>query len=881
MSSLLVIPTIYHLCNVFHSFFCSYFSALTPSSLHSQVCADGRYVEQIMSVLPLLSSFDGRNLSLLRAEARTRCRTDRRKSSASARSASPSSRNSRSGSHRKAYNRTHSSSSPEGSPHRQRSSDFDRRLTKHMQKQPKDGYGDSPMEETPTEGSAHTPSRSRLRNPYLPSSSDQRNGSSPSSPSSHRTRRRSIDRNRSPSPYIRDKLTESQDTRNYQNTNTNHFRPETSGSLYNSPKLNRKSESKLTSSQNKTRREEEMVESKVLSESDRNRSRRGGAAIEEKNHEVDRGRGRGKGEERLEDSATLPLPPSVGMDKCLTFESSQGLFSQTHPRYFASGSSKPVVRPRSANNSEKGKDTDIDGENGRYSDKCENMKYLDNYIERLDNHVDKSDDDVNGTKSHQGRPSNKPQGSPPRVQIDNINSAFLSIQDKDQEERSDSYRGGNTNNGSYTDDDDSSWVAEAKNFINLLQGSEKTDTVNRMKKVSDSRHTRIDDRNDGVLIPVEIISDSAASSGTRSDPASLSEADRDASYPPRLPLSYSHSPDRNGSWSDRERYKYSDNYPQSEIDDLEMVNRRRMRDIDSDITGGYTEIAASAKRRTGASPSLLKPTESQILRQQAMGITPDCHNYFSQKHRTYRRDYDSDGSLSLTSGGKSWRGGSFDADVTAETYQEMQMDERYGKWNQRYRVPVDVYGFSLPFSRSPKPSPSPTAYPPLYDESIFRMRRGFEQSPNRGTFNRAPKHVADTIDAHRGASGGARRRSTGQQYNGLEDEWGLRECLSREREFEDDLLIEIESAMALEVNGMELDNKGLDSYRTLWSREGRRPSYSPHHIRFMEFKLIFYLYMNTSAASKIELTVHVTLWKKLIISSIIFIFRCLNVSRPH
>ena len=512
-------------------------------------------------------------------------------------------------------------------------------------------------------------------------------------------------------------------------------------------------------------------------------------------------------------------------------------FSQTHPHYFAS-SSKPVIRPKAANNSEKSKDIDIDAKNGRHIDINENIKYLENYVDRLDHYEDKSNDNVNSTKSQQGRPSNKPTGSPPRVQIDNINSAFLSIQDKDQEERDDTYHGDNNNNGTYTDDDDSSWVAEAKNYINLLQGSEKTDAAKGTKKASDSRHLGINYRSDGALIPIEIISDSAASSDSRSGPVSLSEADRDSSHPPRLPLTYSCTPDRKSSVRDGGRYTYSNSYFQSEIDDLETVDRARMRDIDSDITGGYTEIAASAKRRMGASPSLLKPTESQILRQQAMGISPECHNYFSQKHSTYRRDYDSDGTLGLANGGKSWRGGSFDAEVTADTYQEMQMDGRYGKWNQRYRVPVDVYGFSRPFSRSPTPSPNSTAYPPLYDESVYRLRRGFERTPNRGTFNRAPKHVADVIDACRGGSGAARRRSTGQHYNGLEDERGLRECLSREREFEDDLLVEIESAMALEVNGMELDSNGLDSYRTLWSREGRRPFYSPHHIRWITFRII-------------------------------------------
>ena len=745
-----------------------------------------------------------------------------------------------------------------------------------MQKQSKNGNGNgngiSPSVVVSRDSSAHRPSRSSSRDRDPSSARSQGDGTPPSPSSSQRVGGGSWGRDHSPSPHMRDTRAAMQGSRNIQNSNPNHFHPESSSAAYISPSLNRNSKSRKSTPLDTRRKQDEKGNYRVSGKVSENG--RDGTARQWKVVEAEQGRGRGRsrgnesevrrdGEdvrrERLVCSTTLPLPQSVSVDEGGALNSAHISLSQTYP-HSCPRSSKPMVRPKAVSSSARDGDTDRD----------ENAESKNNGAHDGGNVHDMS---INSTKRRSGHPRKRPQGSPLRAPIDNISSAFQSIQDKEEEEQNDNYRSKSSSNDSYIDDDDeNSWVAEAKDYFNLLQSSEKTDRLKEMRKIQDprleaqkkesvrrvpgqarrkkaegQRGKKNEGSKDDLLSPIDMLSASSTSSysGSESGSSDLSNADQESSFPPTLPLPghYSSNPSRDARDEDGagegERYSYSNSFIQSEVDDKQRFDERRVKDIDSEITGGYTEIAATARRRSGASQSLLEPTEGQVLRQRAMGITPNCHKYFTQKHRSHCRDYDSDGTLSLTSVGRSWRGGSFEGEVTPDSYQEMQMEERYSKWNPRYKVPVDVYGFSRPFSRRSEPGPGPTAYPPLYDESVHRMRRGFEQSPQRGTFNRAPKYVTDIIDARTSRSGSVGRRfdGNGRQYIGYAEERDIRDCLSREREVEDNLLIEIEAAMALEIgdDGMALDshhfNGGPNSYRAIWGSKGRRPVYGPHIIR--------------------------------------------------
>ena len=188
-------------------------------------------------------------------------------------------------------------------------------------------------------------------------------------------------------------------------------------------------------------------------------------------------------------------------------------------------------------------------------------------------------------------------------------------------------------------------------------------------------------------------------------------------------------------------------------------------------TSGTSGGSGRRRRSSAVSDSLMEPTEGQVLRQQAMGLSPNSHNYRSRQYVSHRRGYNSED----MSPSRCSRRGSFDAELTAESYLEMQVEERYGKWNPRYRVPSQVFGFSRPFARNTEPGP--TAYPPLYDQVVNRMRRGFEKAPVRGTFDRAPKSTSDRLDASDYVSRAeiAGLRGRGQPHAGLGKSRDIRE----------------------------------------------------------------------------------------------------------
>ena len=70
-------------------------------------------------------------------------------------------------------------------------------------------------------------------------------------------------------------------------------------------------------------------------------------------------------------------------------------------------------------------------------------------------------------------------------------------------------------------------------------------------------------------------------------------------------------------------------------------------------------------------------------------------------------------------------------------FKEMQESERYSIWHPRYRVPKPIFGFSKPFVHRSEPEIKVKA--PLFDETVRRIRDGFEKIPTRGTFSRASK----------------------------------------------------------------------------------------------------------------------------------------------
>lgn len=95
-------------------------------------------------------------------------------------------------------------------------------------------------------------------------------------------------------------------------------------------------------------------------------------------------------------------------------------------------------------------------------------------------------------------------------------------------------------------------------------------------------------------------------------------------------------------------------------------------------------------------------------------------------------------------------------EVDDEKFQQMQEDERYGIYHPRYRIPIPNLGFSHHvFAHTKAPKMKKKA--PLYDETVQRIRDGFEKLPTRGTFTRASKGLTadwypmdrDTIEAIR------------------------------------------------------------------------------------------------------------------------------------
>ena len=83
-------------------------------------------------------------------------------------------------------------------------------------------------------------------------------------------------------------------------------------------------------------------------------------------------------------------------------------------------------------------------------------------------------------------------------------------------------------------------------------------------------------------------------------------------------------------------------------------------------------------------------------------------------------------------------GSSFEASIDEGRFAEMQQDERHGRWHPRYRVPKEHFGLSQPFAHRKPPAPSPGKAVPLFEETVRRLREGFEMQPRRGTSSFGP-----------------------------------------------------------------------------------------------------------------------------------------------
>jgi hypothetical protein len=108
-------------------------------------------------------------------------------------------------------------------------------------------------------------------------------------------------------------------------------------------------------------------------------------------------------------------------------------------------------------------------------------------------------------------------------------------------------------------------------------------------------------------------------------------------------------------------------------------------------------------QRAQVSSSLLESTEIMILRRAQLGLP----SYSAEAHGRLHRSYDGDSWGLNSSNRRSASFSSFDADMTQEKFEEMQVEGRYGKWHARYRVPIETFGFSKPFiHRSVSVTPS-------------------------------------------------------------------------------------------------------------------------------------------------------------------------------
>ena len=77
---------------------------------------------------------------------------------------------------------------------------------------------------------------------------------------------------------------------------------------------------------------------------------------------------------------------------------------------------------------------------------------------------------------------------------------------------------------------------------------------------------------------------------------------------------------------------------------------------------------------------------------------------------------------------------SFEVGLDDSKFAEMQLDERHSKWHPRYRVPKEHFGFSQPFVHRKPPCASPSKNVPLFEQTVRRLREGFEMQPKHGQF---------------------------------------------------------------------------------------------------------------------------------------------------
>ena len=80
----------------------------------------------------------------------------------------------------------------------------------------------------------------------------------------------------------------------------------------------------------------------------------------------------------------------------------------------------------------------------------------------------------------------------------------------------------------------------------------------------------------------------------------------------------------------------------------------------------------------------------------------------------------------------------FKQGVQAAPLQELNEDQRYSIWHPRYRMPVNgIFGYSKPFLHNSLKKLQ--KHPTFFEESVLRMRDGFQKLPLGGSFTRASK----------------------------------------------------------------------------------------------------------------------------------------------
>jgi hypothetical protein len=174
------------------------------------------------------------------------------------------------------------------------------------------------------------------------------------------------------------------------------------------------------------------------------------------------------------------------------------------------------------------------------------------------------------------------------------------------------------------------------------------------------------------------------------------------------------------------------------------------------------------KRQLAVTLSLMEPTEGQVQRRKALGLSLGLS--------ATTGGFESEESMSKRARRKGRP--SFEGNLTADNSITMQADKRHGKWNARCRVPTYLYGYSKPFSRHREPS-SPNNIP-CYAEAVERMRRSFEVKPNRGTFSktkRCSNAEQEPPHSHYAESRAiiAANRGIGMPFSGLGEEKDIRD----------------------------------------------------------------------------------------------------------